>query len=367
MKKLLCLLAMMFLLVGCRTTNTDDVVNNFKKDVTKSKAYLIKGSMKLINDEDTFTYDIEAAYKRDNLYKVSLVNKINNHEQIILKNESGVYVITPSLNKSFKFQSDWPDNSSQAYLLSTLVSDLEATAEPKLEEKDKKYIVTADVDYPNNPSLKYEKIYFTKDMIPEKVEVYNDEDSLKIEVVFKSIDYKATFKDDYFELDNNLNEECCKEEKEVEEKENLDKELDEDDLTEENKKKNEEATTNETTEETTDINDIIYPLYIPTNTYLSTKDVINIDSGQRAILTFTGDKSFILVQEPVLVSNEFEIIPVYGDPYLLNDTYGALSANSLTWVSNNKEYYLSSNKLTSEEMLNIATSLTNNSTALVNK
>lgn len=361
MKKLLCLLAMMLMLVGCKAAKTEDLINDFKKDVVKSKAYLIKGTMKLINDEDTFTYNIEAAYKKDNLYRVSLVNKINNHEQIILKNESGVYVITPSLNKSFKFQSDWPDNSSQAYLLSTLVNDLEVTTDPKLEQKNKKYIVTANVDYPNNPSLKYEKIYFSKDMIPEKVEVYNEDDNLKIEVVFKSIDYKSTFKKDYFELDNNLNNECCKEEIDNN-KQNEEQELDENELTDKNKDKN----NNQETEETSNLNDIIYPLYIPINTYLSTKDVINIDSGQRAILTFTGDKSFILVQEPVTVSKEFEIIPVYGEPYLLNDTYGALSANSLTWVSNKKEYYLSSNKLTSEEMLSIATSLSNNAKS-VNK
>ncbi len=362
MKKLLCLLVMMLMLVGCGATKSENVINDFKKDVTKSKAYLIKGSMKLINDEDTFTYDIEAAYKKDDLYRVSLINKINNHEQIILKNESGVYVITPSLNKSFKFQSDWPNNSSQAYLLSTLVNDLEVTTEPKLEQKNKKYIVTADVDYPNNPSLKYEKIYFSKDMVPEKVEVYSEDDNLKIEVVFKSIDYKATFKDNYFELDSNLDEDCCKEEIKEEKNEETTKEEDlDDDLTEENKKKNEK------TEETAEINDIIYPLYIPTNTYLSTKDVINVDSGQRAILTFSGDKSFILVQEPVSIPDEFEIIPVYGEPYLLNDSYGALSANSLTWITNNKEYYLSSNKLTSEEILNIASSLSNNNTELVSK
>jgi len=41
-----------------------------------------------------------------NSLRVSLKNKTNNHEQIILKNSDGVYVLTPSLNKSFKFQSD---------------------------------------------------------------------------------------------------------------------------------------------------------------------------------------------------------------------------------------------------------------------
>ena len=33
--------------------------------------------------------------------------------------------MTPSLNKSFKFQSDWPYNSSQAYIMSSILKDLE--------------------------------------------------------------------------------------------------------------------------------------------------------------------------------------------------------------------------------------------------
>ena len=40
---------------------------------------------------------------------------------IILRNSEGIYVLTPSLNKSFKFQSEWPYNSSQTYLLQTLL------------------------------------------------------------------------------------------------------------------------------------------------------------------------------------------------------------------------------------------------------
>ena len=48
--------------------------------------------------------------------------------------------MTPSLNKSFKFQSEWPYNSSQAYILSSLLKDLENDSNVILEEKEDKYI-----------------------------------------------------------------------------------------------------------------------------------------------------------------------------------------------------------------------------------
>ena len=37
-----------------------------------------------------------------------------------------------------------------------------------------------------------------------------------------------------------------------------------------------------------------------------------------------------------------EIIPVYGEPLLLSEVIGALSANSLSWDINNISYYLAS-------------------------
>ena len=40
------------------------------------------------------------------------------------------------------------------------------------------------------------------------------------------------------------------------------------------------------------------------------------------------------------ISNEFEIIPVYGDPEMINDSIGALGSNSLSWTSNKINYYL---------------------------
>lgn len=42
--------------------------------------------------------------KKDNLFKVSLTNQVNNHEQIILRNNDGVYVLTPSIGKVLNFK-----------------------------------------------------------------------------------------------------------------------------------------------------------------------------------------------------------------------------------------------------------------------
>ncbi len=61
--------------------------------------------------------------------------------QIILRNEEGVFVLTPALNKSFRFQSDWPQNSSQAYLYESLVRDILQDKKNLTFEKTDKYYI----------------------------------------------------------------------------------------------------------------------------------------------------------------------------------------------------------------------------------
>ena len=53
----------------------------------------------IINNEDVYKYDVYVAYKNKDLFKVSLKNESNNHEQIILKNKEGVYVKTQESTK----------------------------------------------------------------------------------------------------------------------------------------------------------------------------------------------------------------------------------------------------------------------------
>ena len=47
-----------------------------------------------------------------------------NDKQIILKNNDGVYILIPAVNKNFKIQSDWPENASYPYLLQSLAKDI---------------------------------------------------------------------------------------------------------------------------------------------------------------------------------------------------------------------------------------------------
>ena len=336
MKKIIFIVLGLFLLTGCGGVDKDKLINNFIDSVDESKSYYLKGDMEIYNGEDTFSYKMDVYYMDDDYFKVEMVNNVNNNEQIILRDKEAVYVVTPSLNKSYKFTSEWPYNSSQAYILSTLVKDIKNDDSITFEEVDGEYVLKAKVNYPNNSELTYQKLYFDSKMNLKAVDVFDKDDILAISVKFNKINYKAKLKEEDFNIDSIVDK---KVNAEVEEESDVSK-VEEDE-----------------TVETATLEDVIYPLYVPADTYLKEKEMINTENGERAILTFNGAKNFVLIEETTIANQEYETIPVFGDPLLINDTIGVMSSNSLSWSDNNVNYYLASNDMSSAEILTVANSL----------
>ncbi len=321
-----------FLITGCGKKGESEYLKELEKKVNNAKSYQVQGTLEISNNDDTYHYDVVASYKNPDFYRVSLKNQANNHEQIILKNNEGVYVLTPSLNKSFKFQSEWPYNNSQIYLLKSLVDDIKNDNEKDFVENENEIIFTTKVNYPNNRKLAKQQVVLNKDLNFKMVTIFDEGDIPQMKMTFTNIDLNPTFNDNYFDLNEAMNT-CatCKDQ--------------------------EEGSSNTETKETASIDDIIFPLYIPSGTKLTDQDKIAKTNGERVILTFDGEKPFLLVEETADISDEFAVIPTYGEPYLLSDTVGSLADNSVTWTSNGIEYYLVSDVMSQDELIEVARSV----------
>ena len=337
MKKtfLIFILAVIFL-TGCGKTSSSKVVEEFGKKINNLKSYYVEGVMELINNEDIYTYNVKVSYKKNDYYKIDLVNTTNNHEQVILRNDTGIYVITPSLNKSFKFQSDWPYNNSQVYLLTSLLDDINNTDNISMKEVDNKYVLTSNVNYPNNDKLTSQEIYMDKNYNVKEVRVLDKDGNVEIKMTFDKIDYSPKFKDNYFDLNQIIEEK------------NIGSNTD-----------NKDNTDNKTeqTKSTATIDDIVYPMYLPTNTYLTSQEKVSTSTGERLILTFDGDNPFILVEEVSKANDEHVIVPTFGELELLADSVAIVNNNSVNWYSNGIEYYLASNTMKTGEILEIVRSI----------
>ena len=345
-----------FVLIGCGEDNSKDIINKLDSKIKNANSYYVDGVMEIINNEDTYTYDVKVSYKKDNYYKVDLVNTLNNHEQVILKNDDGVYVVTPSLNKSFKFQSDWPYNNSQIYLLDSIIDDLINDNKIVSKKVDNGYVFSSSVNYPNNKLLYKQNVYIDNKNNITKVEVTDKKDNVQISMKFNKIKFNKDFDDNYFELSNLIKIDSNNNTTNNNSSDTLENNGSNTDNASTDNKKNEEKTDSKT-KNTATINDVIYPMYLPNNTTLANKEVIDTKDGQRLILTFEGDNPFILVEETAVYQDEGLIIPVSGDLEFLTDVIGVVSDNSLTWESNGIEYYLVSDTVETSELIEIAQSI----------
>jgi len=98
-------------------------------------------------------------------------------------------------------------------------------------------------------------------------------------------------------------------------------------------------------------------MYIPENTALTNKEVVELDKGERVIMTFEGDNPFMFVQQTALPEDELAIVSVYGEPYQLATSVAAVSDNMISWVANGIEYYVVSDNMSTEDLLSVASSV----------
>ena len=321
MKRIFLISLVIFMLTGCGNNSKSNVLNNLNKKVFDKNGYTLSGDLEVVNNDEVFNYDVKVSFKKDNYYKVVLTNKSNDHTQVILKNDDGVYVLTPALNKSFRFQSDWPYNNSQIYLLNALINDIKTDKNSEFLLKNKQFIFKTKVNYPNNNKLVNQKIVINSNYKPSKVIVY-DKDGVNIMTMkFKKINYSPKFSKDEFNISNIVSDDY------------------------------------EEVKETTSLEDVSYPLFLPTGTKLVDENRIKKENGERVIMNFDGEKSFLLVEETADVFNEFTIIPSAGEPYFLKDTLAVMTDNSLSWESGNVDYYLVSDVMSMDEMVEIAQSI----------
>ncbi|MGX9932242.1 LolA family protein [Virgibacillus salarius] len=316
------------LLSACGEKSQEDVVAELKDNLDEMDGYKAKAEMSMNTGQEQQKFNIDVWHKKDDLYRVALSNNEDEKgNQIILKNKDGVFVLTPALSKSFKFQSEWPDNSSQPYLYQSLVKDIEKDKEAAFEVSDSHYIFKTKTNYQSNNNLPYQEIYFDKKTFqPVQVNVLDKDKNALVEVKFSSFDKKATFKDNDFTMKKNMASGAVAEEE-------VSGDGVEDTLT------------------------VFYPSYMA-GSELTEKKEASTEEGERVILTFEGEKNFTLVEEKSKVQTTM-MSPneVKGEIVNLGFAVGAISANTLEWSHNGVDFMLASDELTKQELIQVAQSV----------
>ena len=314
------------LLAACGSASQEKVVKKLGQQWGEGKGYELTATMEMkTGSGEPRVYDVNVWHTKPDFYRVTVTEKTDNVTQMIVRNEEGVFVVTPALRKTYKFQSEWPKQNSQAYLIGGLAQDLMEDKKAVMTEKDGEYIFEAATRNADKTGLPSQKVIVDKEtMLPKSVVIMDENQEENIMIDFKNIDLNAAHKKEEYAVEKfSENEE------------------------------NEVAAA--------DIEDKEFQTHYPTaqleNTELVDEKTVQEDGVERIILTFEGDKAYTLMQQPALTGNS--VLPVFapGDLADLGFTIGAITDNSISWEKDGISFFIASTKLTREEMMEVASSM----------
>ncbi|MBS4202303.1 outer membrane lipoprotein carrier protein LolA [Bacillus sp. FJAT-49732] len=322
------LLASIAVLSACGAKSQEDVTNGLTKKVDDLKGYKAKAQMTLTVGTEPQIYEIDVWHDKPGNYRVHLKNAKREQSQMILRNKSGVYVLTPALNKSYRFQSEWPQNSSQAYLYESLVKDVLDDKEAKFKTTKDHYVFETKTRYQNSKMLPTQEITFKKGSLePVSVKVMDSNHQPVVTVKFTNVEFNAKFDKGAFDTKKNMTSAQL----EV------------------------PVMSNNADNEFT----VKYSMVDIPGITLKEENSYVTDNGKRVLLTYGGEKSFTLIQEmaDVIPTTSMEMIDKNGEMVDLGFSIGAMTGDSITWNEDGVDYVLFSTDLSPDEMVMVAQSV----------
>ena len=316
MKKIY-LLAIMFLalgLISCDKTSKSKDLDDVTEYVTSLDSYELKAVLSIKRQDKAVDMNVVVNYLKPSFYKVTFVNESGN-EQIVVKNDSGVYVLTPSLNKEFRFDSDWPLNSSHAYILEAIMKDIENDETSTYVIENDIMLAESKVGKVNSDVVKMKFYYDLVNNKPVKTVFLNSLNEEKVTVTFNEFTANKATKEDLF--NNKLI---------MDNKTNIEKEE----------------------VETPTI--LLTVGHILDGTMLESQEL----TDSLAILCYAGEKNYTIVAE--VASTYFSTVPIFKFNDIEVMKYGIMMFNDYggTYYYDDLEVSIYSSDLNIAEMVNIA-------------
>ncbi len=384
-------LLLAIILTGCGSKSADSVVKDLDKTISKLESYQGSGKMVLHTGQQPLEYKVDVWYQKPHYYRIALTNAKRNVTQIVLRNDDGVFVLTPSLNKSYRFQSDWPENQGQVYLYQTLAQSILLDNSRQFTANDDAYVFDVMASNYQNGSFARQKIWLDKaTFAPKHVEVTDASGNLMVEVNFDKFEFGTKFDKSAFDTEYNLAQGTgsanagtdgqATDGKQLEtgqrtENEATNADGDQSANTEDGSWPDDDpAASEEGTENPAQGRDenamgpegtktqpeelvVVEPEVLPEGVVLKDESEVQLGDKRGVMLRYTGAYDFTIVQT---ISDARAATAQEGIVLDLGFTIGHLSGydvRTLTWSYDGVEYRLTSANLPDDEMIRIAQSM----------
>lgn len=369
--KVTIVLIVLFVLSACGSPSKEDVVKKLSSKWDDQKGYEVMATMEINTGEAARKYGVEVWHTKPDFYRVNVTDEQSGESQMIVRNDQGVFVVVPSLGKTYEFQSNWPEQNSQAYLIEALAKDIALDEESEMTEEDGTYTFVTKTRNNHQKMLPTQQVHIDKKtLLPKKVSVLDENEDEQITITFNKISLGVAHKPEEYAVDVETPTEEQKEPKDSEkkgkeeedaeqeeEKQEQDEATDEEETDEEDSTEGQDDQSDEENEDEAANFQTYYPTIAWDGVSLKEEEMVQTEEGTRVFMTYGDEKQFTLVEEVSQPVENSLPVSMEGDPIDLGFTVAALTEHSMRWESGGMSFYLASDNLTVEEMIQVAMSM----------
>jgi outer membrane lipoprotein-sorting protein len=194
---LIAVLVLTLALAGCGTRDQETVMKDLGDLKQDLKSYEAKATMTVSANNTVQKYSIETWYLAPDYYRIALGNENKEVTQVIVRNQDGIFVVSPQLKKSFRFKGDWAEHQGYVYLYHSMLDRVMNSKDKDFDSKDGNLIFTMKME-PENPLVSKQRITLKDNLQPQQVALLDKDNKAVVSVDYESYKSGVSYKKEQF-------------------------------------------------------------------------------------------------------------------------------------------------------------------------
>lgn len=312
------------LVVGCGAPSEKKVAAQLQTHAQKldTANYKSTAIMTVQMDNNAQQYYVETWYESPEVYRIALGDANKTIHQIIVHNQNGMFIVSPSLNKVFRFTGNWAQNQGHIYLYDQILQQILSSKSAKMTKSGGQYTFDLPISPANDVVVKEKVEINAKTLNPQKVTLLDKSSKSVVTIQFSSFQTGLTFNAGDFDPQKLVNVADTKQ-----------------------------------AARTTMASDETVSSIEPDQTFGASLTVNETTQDNAQLLRYDGTHNFTLEEwrpsAGVAGLPSATLVDMYGVPALYS---GDSKAHQLDWVNNGVEFALTSADLTLDQMEQVAIS-----------
>lgn len=183
------------LVAGCGTPTRQNVVAKLQSEaqVLNTQNYKSTAMMTVQMDNSSQTYYIETWYEAPDTYRIALGDGNKNINQIIVHNPNGMFIVSPSLQKVFRFNGNWAQNQGHIYLYDQIIQQIVSGQDVKVSKDGRLYAIDIPISPANDVVSRQRVLIDSSTLDPKQVVLYDKDNKAVVTIEYKSFQTNVKF------------------------------------------------------------------------------------------------------------------------------------------------------------------------------